>query len=318
MKVSIIIPNYNGAKYIKECIDSVYNQTYKDYELIVVDNASMDDSNKIIEENYPQIKLIKNNTNTGFSVAVNQGIKTAKGEYVLLLNNDTLAEPTWLEALVRTIEKDTRIFSVCSKMIRYREKDKIDDAGDYYTILGWSYKRGDGKSASLYSKTEEVFSSCAGAAIYRKAIFDEIGYFDENFFAYLEDMDISYRAKLNGYKNIYCGDAEIYHIGSATSGSRYNEFKVKLAARNNIYLIYKNMPLIQLIINFIPIFIGCFIKYIYFTRKGLGKAYISGIKEALYTKHKINKNEFELKNLMYYIYVEVQLIWNCLKLIGKR
>lgn len=315
MKVSIIIPNYNGAKYIKECIDSVYNQTYKDYELIVVDNASRDDSNKIIEENYPQIKLIKNSINTGFSIAVNQGIKTAKGEYVILLNNDTLAEPTWLEALVNAIEKDKKIFSVCSKMIQYYDNKKIDDAGDEYCILGWAWKRGDGKSTDEYTKTVEVFSSCAGAAIYRKSIFDEIGYFDENFFAYMEDVDISYRAKIHGYKNVYCADAKIYHIGSATSGSKYNAFKIKLAARNNIYVPYKNMPLLQLIVNIIPLLIGILVKYIFFKRIGFNKEYSEGLKEGLKSLNSVQKTKFSPKNIFNYIKIEFQLIINMFKYI---
>ena len=132
-------------------------------------------------------------------------------------------------------------------MIRYSERDKIDDAGDEYTILGWAYKRGDGATVNKYNKSERVFSSCAGAAIYRRKLFEEIGYFDEAFFAYMEDVDISYRANIHGYKNIYCRDALVYHIGSATSGSKYNNFKVRLAARNNIYVILKNMPFFQLL-----------------------------------------------------------------------
>lgn len=316
MKVSIIIPNYNGAKYIKECIDSVYNQTYKDYELIVVDNASSDNSNEIIEENYPEIKLIKNDTNTGFSIAVNQGIKESKGEYALLLNNDTLAEPTWLEALVNTIEKDKKIFSVCSKMIQYYNNDKIDDAGDEYCVLGWAWKRGDGKSTTEYTKTEEVFSSCAGAAIYRKATFDEIGYFDENFFAYMEDVDISYRAKIYGYKNVYCADAKIHHIGSATSGSKYNGFKIKLAARNNIYVPYKNMPLLQLIINFIPLLLGVLVKYMFFKKIGFHNEYVEGLKDGIRTLSKVEKVRIHPKNIFNYVKIEFQLILNMFKYIG--
>ena len=166
-----------------------------------------------------------------------------------MLNNDTVAKENWLEELVKCIQKDKKVFSVCSKMIMYNETDIIDDAGDEYNLLGWTLKRGDGQPISSYNKIEEVFSSCAGAAIYRRSILDEIGYFDEHFFAYMEDVDISYRAKIHGYKNIYCANAQIYHIGSATSGSKYNPFKVKLAARNNVYVPYKNMPILQILIN---------------------------------------------------------------------
>ncbi len=315
MDVSIIIPNFNGAKYIKQCIDSVYNQTYKNYELIIVDNASKDDSSKIIEENYPEINLIKNTVNTGFSMAVNQGIKASIAEYVVLLNNDTVAESNWLEELVKCIEKDLRIFSVCSKMIRYNEKEKIDDAGDEYSILGWAWKRGDGQRINTNTKSRSVFSSCAGAAIYRKKVFEEIGYFDENFFAYMEDVDISYRAKIHGYKNVYCSDAKIYHIGSATTGSKYNSFKVKLAARNNIYVPYKNMPLVQLIINLPFLILGFIIKYLFFIIRGYGKEYREGALEGIKALDKIEKTKFRFKNIINYFKIQVQLFINSIKYI---
>ncbi|MCY6484519.1 glycosyltransferase family 2 protein [Clostridium aestuarii] len=315
MKVSIVIPNYNGAKYIKGCIASLKKQTYDNYELIIVDNASQDNSIEIIEKYHPQVNLIKNKQNYGFSITVNQGIKAACGKYVVLLNNDTEVFEDWLKNLVECIEQDKKIFSVCSKMLRYNEKDKIDDAGDEYCILGWAYKCGDGTSINRYNKDREVFSSCGGAAIYRKSVFEQIGYFDESFFAYLEDVDISYRAKIYGYKNIYCSGAKVYHIGSATSGSRHNAFKVKLAARNNLYVIFKNMPLFQRIINLPFLFIGHVIKYLYFIKKGLGNEYKQGIKEALINRKNISKVKFEIKNLINYVKIELNLILNLFKMI---
>lgn len=315
MKVSIIIPNYNGSKYIKQCIDSLKRQTYKGYELIIVDNASKDDSIKIIEKIYPSAKLIKNQENKGFSTAVNQGIKAAKGEYVVLLNNDTVVFEDWLENLVKCIEKDKKIFSACSKMIRYNEKDKIDDAGDEYNILGWAYKCGDGESIEKYTKDRQVFSSCGGAAIYRKSVFEEIGYFDESFFAYMEDVDISYRAKIHGYKNMYSSSAKVYHIGSATTGSKYNSFKIKLAARNNIYVIYKNMPIIQLLINIPFLLLGQFVKFIFFSIKGYKKEFISGAIEAFKNLRKIEKTKFNKKILFSYIKIELFMIVNLFKYI---
>jgi GT2 family glycosyltransferase len=313
--ISIVIPNYNGSKYIKDCINSIYKQTYKEYEIIVVDNDSKDDSVEIIEKSFKNIKLIKNINNLGFSAAVNQGIKASTGELVILLNNDTVVFEDWLQNLVKCINKDKRIFSVCSKMIRYNEKDKIDDAGDEYCILGWAYKRGDGQPIQKYSKDEEVFSSCAGAGIYRKKVFDEIGYFDENFFAYMEDVDISYRAKIHGYKNIYCADAKVFHIGSATSGSKYNSFKIKLAARNNVYVVYKNMLLLQLIINFPFLFTGFLIKYLFFIKKGHKKEYEEGIKEAFSNIRKMKKVKFQFNNLKNYILIEFYMIINTVKYI---
>ncbi|MEJ8553409.1 glycosyltransferase family 2 protein [Tepidibacter sp. Z1-5] len=315
MKVSVIIPNYNGKKYLKDCLDSLYKQSFNEFEVIIIDNNSSDGSIEYLRNNYVDIIIQELDKNHGFSKAVNEGIKAAKGEYVALLNNDTEVEKDWLENLVNCIKKDEKIFSVCSKMIQYNDRDKIDDTGDEYSIIGWAYKRGDGRDIENYSREEEVFSSCAGAAIYRKKIFDEIGCFDENFFAYMEDVDISYRAKIHGYKNIYCPDALVYHVGSGTSGSKYNEFKVKLAARNNIYVPYKNMPLIQLIMNFPFLLLGFFVKYVFFLKKGFGKIYLEGIKEGLTNLHKIKKVKYRNKNLFNYIKIELELIKNTFKYV---
>lgn len=310
MKVSIVIPNYNGEKFLDICLKSLYSQEYKDFEIIIVDNASTDNSIEYLQ-NLNNIKLIKLDKNYGFSKAVNEGIKAASGEFVVLLNNDTEATKSWLKNLVKCIEKDNKIFSCSSKMLRYHEKNLIDDAGDEYNILGWSYKRGDGKDKLSYGlKDKSIFSSCGGAAIYRKSTLKEIGLFDEDFFAYLEDIDISYRALIFGYKNLYCSTAEVYHIGSATSGSRYNDFKARLTARNNLFVIYKNMPLLQLIINFPFIVIGFLIKFIFYDQRGLGKEYSQGIFEGSASLKNINKVKFSFKNILNYIKIEIILIKN--------
>lgn len=310
MKVSIVIPNYNGGQYLKKCVDSLLIHKFKDIEIIIVDNGSTDSSMLSVEKLSNCIKIIKLEKNYGFSKAVNYGINVSSGKYVVLLNNDTVIKFDWLDSLIKEIESDERIFSVSSKMIRYNEKDKIDDAGDNYTIMGWAYKRGDGFNIANYNKTSEVFSSCAGAAIYRKEIFKKIGYFDEKFFAYMEDVDISYRARIHGYKNVYCNTAEVYHIGSATSGSKYNSFKVRLAARNNNYVILKNMPLIQVIINFPFILAGILIKYIFFLKLGFGKEYIDGIKESVKSYKDIEKTKYYNKNLFNYLKIEWDIILN--------
>lgn len=309
--ISIIIPNYNGKNYLKACLDSVYAMELADFEVIVIDNASQDDDFKWIDE-YNNLQFYQLDKNYGFSRAVNEGIYKAKGKYVLLLNNDTIVERDFAAELVKAIQEDERIFGVSSKMIAYYNRNVIDDAGDEYNLLGWTKKRGDGRPVEEFVQPQRVFSACAGAALYRRSVFDEIGYFDERFFAYMEDVDISYRANIYGYKNVYCPKAKLYHIGSATSGSRYNEFKVKLAARNNIYVAYKNMPLLQLILNFPFLLVGYSIKYIFFVRKGLGQTYRKGIIEGLKTVSNLGKVPFQWKNLKHYLYIEGQLIKNLL------
>lgn len=283
MKVTIVIPNYNGKHFMEPCLSSLSEQTYKNFHILVVDNASSDGSIEYMEENYPDIELIKLQKNFGFSKAVNIGIQHSRTPYVILLNNDTTVDTRYVEEMVKAIEKSPKIFSVSSKMIQMYHPELIDSAGDLYTLLGWGVCRGCGRPVSNYQKYDEIFTACAGAAIYRRSVFDEIGYFDENHFAYLEDIDIGYRARIYGYYNMYCPTALVYHVGSGTSGSKYNSFKVKLAARNNLYLNYKNMPALQLVLNFIPLAIGYFVKYLFFCKIGFGKDYKEGFIEGLQT-----------------------------------
>ena len=253
-KVTIIIPNYNGLKFMEPCFKALRAQSDQNFELLVVDNGSSDGSVEWLKDH--QIPSIFLEENTGFSGAVNVGIRESVTPYVILLNNDTEPEIDYVREMVKAIERSPKIFSVSSKMIQLYHKDLMDDAGDMYSVLGWAYQRGVGQKSSGYKRACRVFSACAGAAIYRREVFDKIGGFDEDHFAYLEDIDVGYRAKICGYENWYCPKAVVYHVGSGTSGSKYNSFKVKLAARNNLYLNYKNMPLLQLLFNLLPILAG--------------------------------------------------------------
>lgn len=308
MKVTIVIPNYNGKHFMEPCLSSLSKQTYKNFHILVVDNASSDGSIEYMEENYPDIELIKLQKNFGFSKAVNIGIQHSRTPYVILLNNDTTVDTRYVEEMVKAIEKSPKIFSVSSKMIQMYHPELIDSAGDLYTLLGWGVCRGCGRPVSNYTKYDEIFTACAGAAIYRRSVFDEIGYFDENHFAYLEDIDIGYRARIYGYYNMYCPTALVYHVGSGTSGSKYNSFKVKLAARNNLYLNYKNMPALQLVLNFIPLAIGYFVKYLFFCKIGFGKDYKEGFIEGLQTAKLQKKVKFQFKHLGNYLVIEIDLI----------
>ena len=314
-KLSIIIPNFNGKLFLKTCLDSTRKQNYSFYEIIIIDNASSDGSVEYIRENYSEIILIQNKENLGFAAAVNQGIKSSSSDYVFLLNNDVELESDCISNLLKCIEKDENIFAVSSKMVQYNDRNKMDDAGDEYTILGWTCKVGDGKSPDLYTTERDIFSACAGAALYRKNILDKLEYFDENFFAYMEDVDISYRARIWGYKCVYCPEAVVYHLGSGTSGSRYNEFKIRLAARNNVYVPYKNMPWPQLALNGIFLLAGYFMKYLFFFKQGQGSTYLNGLKDGFASLGKLEKTKYENKNFTNYLKIEWLLIRNTFKFI---
>ncbi len=314
INVTVVIPNYNGMKWMEICLKSLDRQVFKDFKVMIVDNGSTDGSIQMVEEKFPHMEVRRLDKNYGFSYAVNYGIKESDTEYVLLLNNDTEVDENFVEELYKAIRKSDRIFSCSSKMLGYYDRSVIDDAGDIYSVFGWAAQRGVGTKATGYNKSVNVFSSCAGAAIYRKKAFETVGYFDLLHFAYLEDVDLGYRARIHGYRNVYCPTAIVYHIGSATSGGTvYNDFKVKLSSRNNVYLNYKNMPLLQLIINFPTLAIGTFIKYLYFKKFGYGKPYVEGIKEAFATLDKCNKVKFKLKNTLNYVIIEFELILNAIR-----
>ena len=311
MKVSVVTPNYNGLKFLNNYFETLLIQSRFIEEIILIDNNSTDGSIEFIEEfmrssNYPiDIVLIKNDENLGFAPAV----------------NDVELEWNALEEIIKAMDESIELgenpFSIQSKMIQHYNRKLIDDAGDEYTILAWTKKIGDGQPVERYNEKREIFSSCAGAALYRKSVLEEIGLFDDNFFAYVEDIDLAYRSQIYGYKNYFCPNSIVYHYGSATSGSRYNEFKIRLAARNNVFLIYKNFPILQKIINFIFLFLGFLIKYLFFVRKGYGSTYLDGVKEGLGDRKKLTKTPFLRKNWKNYFKIEWKLIKNTFAYLRK-
>ena len=262
MKVSVVTPNYNGERFLKTFLESLNEDSEYIGEVIIIDNGSSDSSIDYLKNNkfnFPLV-LIENKENVGFSPAVNQGIRKAKNSLIFSINNDTEIKKGSIKKLIDLITSSDDIFSVQAKMLQYNNKDLIDDVGDEYNLLAWTKKVGENHKSSEYVEVRDIFSSCAGAAMYNKSILEEIGLFDDNFFAYMEDVDLAIRSRINGYRNLLCPEAIVYHIGSATSGSRYNEFKVKLAARNNVWVVYKNIPIPLKILNFVFLFLGFLIK----------------------------------------------------------
>ena len=278
MKTTVVIPNYNGMPYMETCLLAMRAQRVRPDRVIVVDNGSTDGSAEYVEQHFPEVTLIRMGENTGFCGAVNAGIR-ASGDaaYVILLNNDTEAEPDFTGALVGAMEGDPAIFSAQAKMLKMDDPEKMDDAGDFYCALGWAFARGKGKSASRYTARTDLFFSCAGAAIYRMRLLEETGLFDERHFAYLEDCDIGWRARILGYKNVFVPEARVKHVGSASSGSVYNLFKVRNTSRNSIYLIAKNMPALMVVVNLPFLIPGFLVKALFFALKGYGREYVRGI-----------------------------------------
>lgn len=325
-EITIVIPNYNGMKYLPECLEALakQNPTGPDFKVIVVDNGSTDGSVAFLQAgkwDKPDLECIFLNENTGFCHAVNVGIKASGSAYVILLNNDTKVQENFVKSLYDAIVQDDKAFSVSARMLMWDRPDLIDDAGDRYCVLGWAYSRGKGKSAEVYNKKTEVFSACGGAAIYRRSVFEEIGYFDELHFAYLEDVDMGYRAKIYGYRNYYAPDAAVLHYGSASTGSRYNEKKTTLASANSVYLIGKNMPLLQWLINLPFLLAGFFLKFLFFCKKRMGILYLKGlwmgIKRSVSKEGRGKKVPFRFKNLGNYVLIQLQLYANTVRIIKK-
>ena len=313
MKVSVIIPNYNGIAFLDSVLGSLEEQSEEDFEVILVDNGSTDGSCSFVSASYPWVHLVELPDNFGFCRAVNEGIRAAKAPYVLLLNNDTEVEYTFVEEMLAAIRRHKHAFSCAAKMVQYHDRNRLDDAGNYYCALGWSFARGKGKDVHTYEKEEQVFAACGGAAIYRKKILDQIGLFDEEHFAYLEDTDIGYRARIYGYENWYAPKAVVYHVGSGTSGSRYNQFKTRYSSRNNVYLVYKNMPLLQLILNLPFLVVGFGTKLLFFTLKGMGREYLAGIKNGFSISRRGKKVPFRLRHLLNYVKIQVELWVNIVR-----
>ena len=313
-QITVVIPNYKGIKFIEGCLASLYAQEAgtPEFEVLVVDNASADGSVELIREKFPQTRLICLSENTGFCHAVNVGIEASESPFVLLLNNDTKVYPDFVKKLYHAMERKNRVFSVSACMLTWDRPELLDDAGDQYNLLGWGYGRGKGKPCEAYQKRARIFSACGGAALYRRSVLDEIGLLDENHFAYLEDMDLGYRARIHGYENVYEPGARVIHYGSASTGSRYNAWKTRRAAANNVYMIYKNMPLLQFLINLPFLLAGFGIKWLFFVKKKMGKLYFLGLLDGcrlcLSPEGRRHKVHFDWRNLRHYFRIQLFLI----------
>ena len=313
-QVSVVIPNYNGAAYLKACLDSLYHQTFSDFEIILVDNASTDGSYEMAVSDYPDVRFRRLDSNTGFCHAVNTGIEMSDAEYVLLLNNDTWCAPEFVEALLSGIRRHPDAFCVQARMVRMDDPSRLDNAGDFYCALGWAFSMGKDLPAGSFAKERRIFSGCAGAALYRRAFLDRIGLFDEVHFAYLEDVDLGYRSLLAGYENWYIPEAVVHHAGSAASGSRHNSFKVWHTVRNNLYMVRKNMPLPQLVLNAPLLFAGWLVKAVYFARKGLLRDYRDGTAQGLRLSVRKSRKHLQDVRIRQYLYVQLELWFNLVRL----
>ncbi len=238
-QVSVIIPNWNGAHHLPVCLESLQQQSYPNIEVIVVDNASEDESLAILQR-YPEVRVLPQATNLGFTGACNAGLRAASGEILILLNNDTETHPDWVSTVVKAFADHPEAGIVASKMLLFDRRDTLHTAGDYITPDGMAHNRGVWhKDAGQFNRTVYVFSACGGSAAYRATMLDEIGLLDEDFFFSFEDVDLAWRAQLAGWRCLFVPHAIVYHklkaSGGGTTASYYD-------GRNRIYTLVKNYP----------------------------------------------------------------------------
>lgn len=242
MKVSVIVLNWNGRQFLPECLDSLAAQTWRDFEVVLVDNGSADGSAQYVRDNYPWVKLVELPENIGFAAGNNRGLEAATGEFIVALNNDTRVEPDFLAELLAAASASPKAGMVAAKMLNFFDPGRIDAVALKIGVNGLGYNIGFGeRDSGQYDGNLAPFAPCGGAALYRRAMIDEVGFFDPDFFAYYEDFDLAWRGRLAGWGCVSAPRAVVYHVHSATSGE-WSSFKVYHTHRNKWYVIIKNWP----------------------------------------------------------------------------
>jgi GT2 family glycosyltransferase len=280
--IEVIIPNWNGKGMLEHCLSSLRQQTFSNFRVIVVDNGSSDGSIELVETTFPEIRLVQLDHNTGFSVAVNRGIEASVAPWLLLLNNDMEVAEACLEKLRLAVEEYPNFHLFALKMMNFHQRQFIDGAGDAVFRGGVGYRIGTMEQDSEeYRKDRESFGACAGAALYSRSFFEKVGLFDADFFAYLEDVDLNMRARRYGLRCMFIAGAYVYHIGSASSGSKLNPLTIRLSTRNNIHVLAKNYPL-RLFVRFFPAIVVYQLAWLLFcVKKGMFLSYLAGFYQGL-------------------------------------
>lgn len=243
-KVSVIIVNWNGERFLERCLSALMDQMVKPDEIILLDNASSDKSVEIVRR-FPLVRLIELDQNTGFARGNNLAIEaaSAESEWIALLNPDAFAEPRWLEELLNSAVRNPAYDVFGSKLVNAANPAFLDGVGDAYHVSGLVWREQHGMPFSEATESEcEVFSPCAAAAMYSRSAMHEVNGFDEDFFCYVEDVDLAFRLRLAGRRCLYVPQSVVHHVGSGTSGGQHSDFSVYHGHRNLVWTFVKDMP----------------------------------------------------------------------------
>lgn len=241
LRVVVVIPNWNGSELLQACLCALDEQTFRGFRVLVVDNGSTDNSVLMVRETFPDVQVFQNDTNIGFAAAINQGIQNSREPLVATLNNDTRPESGWLNSLVERMDSDSKTGACASKMLFADQPSVINSAGIAIDHAGIAWDRLGGAADTPDINPVPVFGACAGAALYRRSMLDELGGFDTEYFVYLEDVDLAWRAQVAGWKAVYVPQARVQHHHSATAGEG-SAFKDYMLGRNKVRLLLRNFP----------------------------------------------------------------------------
>lgn len=273
-EVSVVIVNHNGKHHLGTCLAGLQAQTGPSFEIILVDNASSDGSVEWVRESFPSVMVVAVDSNLGFAAGNNRGATEARGSLLAFLNNDTRVEPGWLMALRHGLESGDRIAMTTSRIVYMHDPTILDSGGDGITRAGGAFKHGHGGPATAYLRRREVFGACGAAFLILRSVFETVGGFDEDFFLSHEDVDLSYRVRLLGYRCVYIPEAVVRHVGSATLG-RTSALSVFYGQRNLEWVYAKNTPASVLLRTWPLHVVYVIAASIYFTWVGLLPTFLS-------------------------------------------
>ncbi len=297
-KVTVLLITWNAGDHLGRCFSALSKQTWMQFEIIVMDNGSTDGSlASLISWSFVQITIRQLNQNLGFAVANNIGVQLASGEWIVLLNADAYPEPDWLENLLKAAEQNPQYNFFSSRQIQYNDPHLLDGAGDEYHVSGLAWRRFYNHVEKEYGLEQaEVFGACAAAAMYRREDFLKVGGFDEDYFSYFEDVDLSFRLRLAGGRCLYVPNAVVHHVGSASTG-KLSDFVVYYGHRNLVWAYFKNMPTL-LFWLFLPLHLVMNLFFmISFIFKGKGSAIIKAKLDAIQGIPSVLKKRKEVQAL---------------------